>query len=284
MSTLTVIAAAMIAAAAGPEPAEDRCSAPAIVVQAVSPSFPDLPWRAKIGGVQVVEVSIDDAGAVIGTAIASEPKPNLGFDVAAIAAAKQWRFDARPGCSGRKAALTFRFAKPGSPERPAFTSFFPPFELEVVVPARTIEVESRDSAATSAATEIVTISKESGGPAPAIRFITFGADGSVRYGSPGEQGDCGGLAPADLSTVRDVLQSNSELLEMLAAVDYTERIHDSATIAILFPPGSRPTHLRDICIPVELIPVHLLPLLRTFDRLGSAKCGARYELMVPAAR
>lgn len=278
MMTFTLVVAATLAASAGPERADDPCTAPPNVVKAVSPTFPDLPWRARIGGTQAVEVTVDDTGAVSATVIASEPKPHLSFDVAAVAAAEQWRFDARLGCPARKAILTFRFAEPVPPERPTGTAFLPPFEVEVVVPARTIEVRSNHAATAAPSEEIVTI------VGPGARFLTIQADRSVRYGPTGEQGACEALTPAEFSTVDEALQVNADLLENLAAVDYTEHIHDVATIAILFPQGSRPTHLWEIEIPVGLIPERLLPLLRTFDRFGRRACGARYERVIPEAR
>jgi TonB family protein len=100
-----------------------------VVVSAVVPVFPDIAAQAQVSGSLVVEVQLDDSGAVTearmvdGAAI---------FRAAGEQAARQWRFRAGEG-GARTATLTFVFAimPKETPDEDLAAVFTLPYQVEV---------------------------------------------------------------------------------------------------------------------------------------------------------
>src|SRR5512138_3809948 len=79
--------------AAGEEQS-NPCTRPPVVLLAVAPGFPDLPWKARIGADQWVQVEVNEAGDVANAVLEAEMNPSLGFGNAAVVAARRWKFEA----------------------------------------------------------------------------------------------------------------------------------------------------------------------------------------------
>jgi TonB family protein len=127
---LTAVAVAA-AQSGGPKAPSD---APPAVVSAVAPFFPPIAYAARAMGSVVVEVKIDDAGAVASAELVSG-HPLL--KKAALDAARRWRFAAGSGAEGaRTARLTFLFDERKDKPEPQsvyndLVTFIPPYTVEV---------------------------------------------------------------------------------------------------------------------------------------------------------
>jgi TonB family protein len=118
------------------------CDRPLGVVVAVAPEFPSLPWKARIGRDQWVLVEVSDRGRVVNATLESEASPHLGFGVAALAAARRWEFVAQPQCPTRAVRLLFRFVMPVTKREFVGVQFHPPYEIDVVVEAFSVDTGS----------------------------------------------------------------------------------------------------------------------------------------------
>ena len=56
------------------------------------PAYPPLAARAQVGGAVLMELLVDETGAVREVKVLRGIKPNLGLDEAAVAAARKWKF------------------------------------------------------------------------------------------------------------------------------------------------------------------------------------------------
>ena len=109
------------------------CLSPPIVKAAVAPDFPENAHASLEQGDIRVNTMIDEGGAVINAVVASSTRPTVGFEEAAVAAAKRWKFDVENACPVRRAELLFRFHKPVENDKPCGVEFRPPFQVDVKV-------------------------------------------------------------------------------------------------------------------------------------------------------
>jgi TonB family protein len=109
------------------------CEKPPVVVAAVAPTFPELARVALLQGDMTVQATVDDSGLVTGTEISSSTRSSVGFEEAAIAATKRWKFDPQETCATRQVELLFRFHKPVEEGEASGVEFHPPFRVDVVV-------------------------------------------------------------------------------------------------------------------------------------------------------
>ncbi len=139
MMALVALSSGLLVAGESPD-----CTTSPAVILAVAPAFPDLPWKARIGADQWVQVQVSEAGDVGQATMETEMNPSLGFGKAAVAAAQRWKFAAAVGCPSRKARLLFRFVMPVSKPQEAGVQFRPPYEIDIAVLA--ISVDTRSTA------------------------------------------------------------------------------------------------------------------------------------------
>jgi hypothetical protein len=122
------------------EPTISTCAGSPAVVIAVAPTFPDFPWKARIGADQWVKVEINEAGDVAQAAMETEMNPSLGFGKAAVVAARRWKFEAVAACPKRNARLLFRFVMPATKPEQVGVQFRPPYQVDVAVQAISVDV------------------------------------------------------------------------------------------------------------------------------------------------
>ena len=133
LALLAVASAATAAVQSGGGPGA-AADAPPAVVSAVAPFFPPVAFAARAMGTVVVEVKVDDAGAVTAAEVVSG-HPLLRK--ASLDAARRWRFAAAPGAGGaRVARLTFLFDERKDKPEPLsayndLVTFVPPYAVEV---------------------------------------------------------------------------------------------------------------------------------------------------------
>ena len=133
-----------VATPAADAPAPTQCARPPAVAVALAPTFPDLPWKARIGADQWVQVDISAGGDVVEATMEPEKNPSLGFGDAAARAARRWKFAAAPECASRKARLLFRFVMPVTKPVEVGVQFRPPYEIDVSVEALSVNLEHND--------------------------------------------------------------------------------------------------------------------------------------------
>ncbi len=110
-----------------------NCDRLPVVRTAVAPGFPELARVVRIQGDITVETTISESGVVNSAMVLSSTRPAMGFEGAALAAAKRWTFDAKDQCAARRVELLFRFRKPVAKGDPFGVEFRPPFQIDVVV-------------------------------------------------------------------------------------------------------------------------------------------------------
>ncbi len=101
--------------------AESEFSEPQVILKTQkAPEYPPAARAARISGVVMVEIQIDEEGKVDEVDILDCTHPKVGFEDAAAKAVKKWRFeparlDDEPVESEKKIRLTFNYAGVGGP-------------------------------------------------------------------------------------------------------------------------------------------------------------------------